>query len=250
MRIADWARSIIPKPARQWLRDKQRRYRLQTTRTGTVNFGQLRRLKPISSVYGFDRGLPVDRYYIEQFLSENSSDIRGRVLEMGDDSYTRKFGADRVQQRDVLSVVEGNPRATIVADLTRADPIPADAFDCIILTHTLQMIYDAPAAIRHLHRILKPGGVVLAANPGISRIARREGIDDWGEYWHFTSQAFNRLFTKEFSLAQVKIKTYGNVVAAVALLHGLASDELTKEELNYLDPNIEVLVTARAVKAV
>lgn len=250
MRIADWARSIVPKPTRQWLRGKQRRYRLQPMRTGTVDFGQLRRLKPISGVFGFDRGLPVDRYYIEQFLSENSSDIRGRVLEMGDDSYTRKFGGDRVQHRDVLNVVEGNPSATIVADLTSADHIPADTFDCIILTHTLQMIYDTPAAIRHLHRILKPGGVVLAANPGISRIARREGIDDWGEYWHFTSQAFNRLFAKEFSSPQVKVKSYGNVVAAVALLHGLASEELTSEELNFVDPNFEVLVTARAAKVV
>lgn len=249
MRITDFARTIVPKPMRQWLRGTQRRYRLQWTRVGTVNFGQLRRLKPISGVFGYDRGLAIDRYYIERFLSANSADIRGRVLEMGDNTYTRKFGADRVQQSDVLNVVEGNPHATIVADLTRADQIPAGIFDCIILTHTLQMIYDTPAAVRHLHRILKPGGVVLAANPGISRIARREGIDDWGEYWHFTSQAFKRLFSEDFSPAQVTINTCGNVLAAIAYLHGMAAEELTGEELNTVDPDFEILVTARVVKS-
>ena len=138
MQFTNLARTILPKPMRQWLRGKQRHYRLQRLRAGTVDFGQLRRLTPISREFGYDRGLPIDRYYIEQFLSTNASDIRGRVLEMGDDSYTRKFGADRVQQADVLHVVEGNPRATIVADLTCADHVPSDIFDCIILTQTLQ----------------------------------------------------------------------------------------------------------------
>jgi|ERR1700733_3661687 len=249
MQFANLARTIVPKPMRQWLRDKQRRYRLQSIRTGTVDFGQLRRLRPISSAFGFDRGLPIDRYYIEQFLSANGSDIRGRVLEMGDDSYTRRFGGDRVEKADVLHVVEGNPRATMVGDLTCCDHIPSDIFDCIIFTQTLQMIYDYSAAVRNLHRILKPGGVLLLTAHGISKIARRQEIDDWGEYWHFTSQSFNRLLSERFPPSQLKIGVYGNVLAAIAYLHGLAAEELDAEELNSLDPDFEVLVTARAVKS-
>src|SRR3990170_7811785 len=51
---------------------------------GRVRFGDLRGVEPISREFGFDRGLPVDRHYIERFLSAHSSDIRGRVLEIGD----------------------------------------------------------------------------------------------------------------------------------------------------------------------
>jgi SAM-dependent methyltransferase len=235
---------------RLWLREQQRKYKLQGVPVGSVDYGGLRRLTPISAIFGKDRDLiSVERYYIEAFLAEHAADIRGRTLEMGDPAYTRKFGGDRVQQADVLNYVPGNPQATIVADLTRADNIPDDSFDCIIITQTLQMIFEVDAAIRTLHRILKPGGVVLATSHGMSRVARREGVDDWGEYWHFTSQSSKRLFRDVFGPASVQVQTYGNVLSAVANLHGLGAGELEREEIDYLDPNYELIVAVRAVKA-
>jgi SAM-dependent methyltransferase len=168
---------------------------------------------------------------------------------MGDDFYTRKFGGDRVTKRDVLHVVDGNPLATIVADLTCADNIPSDTFDCIIFTQTLEMIYDPRAALRHLYRILKPGGVLLSTSGGIKKIGRHEGVDPWGEYWHFTSQAVGRLFQEIFPAANVRVGVYGNVLATVATLHGLAAEELRQAELDYLDPDYEVLITVRAAKS-
>jgi SAM-dependent methyltransferase len=216
---------------------------------GTIQFGSLRRVSPISRVFGFDRGLPIDRYYIEQFMFVHRADIRGHVLEMGDGFYTQKFGKRDVTRSDVLDVRRGNSKATIVADLTRAENIPPRTFDCIICTQTLQMIYQVEAALSHLHRILKPGGVLLLTAHGISRIGRREGVDPWGEYWHFTSQSLRRLFDSTFPLAKVEVKPYGNVLAAIAALHGLGAEELSPEELDYSDPDFEVLITVRAAKA-
>jgi SAM-dependent methyltransferase len=167
---------------------------------------------------------------------------------MGDAAYTRRFGGDRVTQSDVLHYVAGNPEATIVADLTAADHIPSDSFDCIILTQTLQMILNVRAALHHLHRILKPGGVLLATSHGTSRIARREGIDDWGEYWRFTAQSTRHLFGALFPADHLDIVTYGNVLSATAALHGLASADLTPVELDHRDPNFEVIVAVRARK--
>src|SRR3954471_21782846 len=69
---------------------------------GNVSFGDLNRTTPLSRHFGFDRGTPVDRYYIESFLAENAGAIRGRTLEIGDDEYTHRFGGTRAQQRDVL----------------------------------------------------------------------------------------------------------------------------------------------------
>ena len=76
---------------------------------------------------GIGRGLPVDRYYIEQFLARHAGDIRGSVLEVGDDRYTRKFGGVAVTASDVLNVAAGHPQTTIVADLSRPEQFPPGA---------------------------------------------------------------------------------------------------------------------------
>lgn len=250
--LNDWIRAttsaLLPVDLRRWLRAQQQKYRLQWPRVGAVKDNSLWRLTPISRIFGLNRGLPIDRYYIEHFLSVNASDIRGRVLEMGDSLHTQKFGGDQVTTSDVLHVVEGNPQATIVADLTSAENIPSDSFDCIICTQTLQMIYDIRAALLHLNRILKPGGVLLVTSHGISKIGRREGIDPWGEYWRLTAQSARRLFQEHFPSTNLKIEVYGNVFSAIAYLHGLAAEELSQNELDYSDPDYEVLIAVRAVK--
>jgi SAM-dependent methyltransferase len=243
------AEALMPGEVRRWVRAQQRRHRIQWPRAGTVQFGNLRRLTPISRIFGFERGLPIDRYYIGQFLSAHSRDIRGHVLEIGDDSYTRRFGGDRVTKTDVLHVAAGNPKATIVADLTCADRVPSETFDSIILIQTLQMIYDVRAALRHLHRILKPGGVLLVTTHGLSKISRREGVDPWGEYWRLTCDSAHRLFREAFPAENVRLRVYGNVFAATAFLYGLAAEDLREEELDHCDPDYEVLITVRAVKA-
>lgn len=239
-------KDLLPAGPLRWLRRQRRIARASTV--GWIELGRLRRLQPISRNFGWERGLPIDRYYIERFLSGHARDIAGRVLEIGDDAYTLKFGGARVTKSDVLHYVEGNPLATIVADLTTAADVPSDCFDCIILTQTLQMIYDVRPAVGHLFRILKRGGVLLATVPGISKICRRLGTDDWGEYWRFTGQSSRRLFEEAFQPGDVTVQVYGNVLTAAAFLHGLASDELTPRELDWSDPDYEVLIGIRTVK--
>ncbi|HET9531811.1 MAG TPA: glycosyltransferase, partial [Blastocatellia bacterium] len=212
-----------------------------------VKLGALRRVTPISRNWGFDRGLPIDRHYIEAFLARRAQDIRGRVLEIEDDMYTRKFGNGAVLATDVLHVNEKNPRATIIADLTSADHVPSDTFDCIILTQTLHIIYDTRAALGTLHRILKPGGTLLATFPGITRISHDEWSGSW--FWGFTTASTKRLFDETFPGANIDVQAHGNVLAAISFLHGLAVEDLSPEELDYFDPDYEVLITVRAEKA-
>jgi SAM-dependent methyltransferase len=213
---------------------------------GKVRFGDLRRLRPISYEFGFDRGLPIDRYYIESFLARQADDIHGHVLEVGDDSYMCRFGGDRVLKKDILHVTEGNPAATIVADLARADHIPSNLFNCIILTQTLHLVFDVDSALETLHRILKPGGVLLATFPGISQISIDEWSDSW--YWAFTLRSAHRMFGNVFPASNLEIQAHGNVLTATAFLQGLAADELNQEELDHSDPHYQTLLTVRAVK--
>jgi SAM-dependent methyltransferase len=218
---------------------------------GTVQFGSLRRTTPISRVFGLDRGPRercIDIVFIERFLKDHHSDIRGRVLEIGDDRYTRRFGGANVDRSDVLHV-RPDSGATIVADLTSADGIASDSFDCIICTQTLQFVYDVHAAVRTLHRILRPGGVLLTSFTGISQISRYD-MDRWGDYWRFTSASAGRLLEECWPPDHLSIRTHGNALLAVAYLHGLTTDELRPEDLDERDDDFQLVITVRAVKPV
>lgn len=212
---------------------------------GQVDFGDLRRLAPISRKFGVDRGLPVDRFYVERFLDAHRDVVGGHVLEIGEDTYTRRFGGSRVTASDVLHVSADNPAATIVADLADAPQIPDERFDAIILTQTLQLIFDPPAAIRTLHRVLKPGGTLLVTVPGISPVAT-DSV--WGPTWHwsFTENSIRRLVGACFEPADCHFQTHGNVLAAVAFLEGLAAEDLRPEELTSVDLDYPVIITASA----
>ena len=214
---------------------------------GWVRFGDLRRLKPISSDYGSSRGMEIDRYYIEKFLATYADDIHGRVLEIKHNTYTKKYGQNRVSKSDVLHPVEGNPNATIVADLTKADHLPSDCYDAIIFTQTLQVIYDIRTTIATLYRILKPGGVLLATASGMAQLSL-EDFDKWGEYWRLTSLSARLLFEEAFSVGSVTVHPYGNVLAAISFLDGLACEDLKRSELDARDRSYEILIAVRAVK--
>jgi len=214
--------------------------------------GGLRRLTPISRQFGFDRGKPIDRYYIEDFLGRFSGvpgyvdgDIRGRVLEVGDDVYTRHFG--RPERVDVLHVSEANSEATVIGRLETGEGIPADQFDCVICTQTLHLLFDFRGAIESLHRMLKPGGVLLVTFPGLSQSCNPDR-DLWGDHWRFTSRSARLLFEERFQPEAVTVEAYGNVLTAVGFLHGLAAEEFDAAELRLRDPDYEVLIGVRAMK--
>jgi len=244
--LKDMAKAVLPFGVRRWLRSQQKSW------TRTHSFGKTRaelleQIAPISRTFGVGRGESIDRYYIEQFLSKHASDIRGDVLEIENDKYTKRFGGERLSRAHVLHFQSGNPRATIVADLSAADPIESESFDCIILTQTLQFIFDVRSAIAHIQRILKPGGVVLATVPGISQVSRYDD-ERWGDYWRFTTSSVARLFEAAFPKNAVQIQSHGNALVASAFLHGLAMEEMRQEELDFNDPDYQLLITVRGVR--
>jgi len=217
--------------------------------TDAVAWHDLRRTEPISRKFGCDRGTPIDRYYVDQFLQQFASDIHGRVLEVAEDVYTRKFGGNHVVQSDILYPNSDNKRATIVGDLSTGDGIPANSFDCLLLTQVLPFIYDIHGTVKTVAQCLKPGGVMLATCPGISQISRYD-MDRWGDYWRLTSKSAAKLFEGAFGPSgDVQVVVYGNVLSAVGFLHGISTEELTTDELNHADPDYELVLGIRAQKA-
>ena len=225
----------------------QRAARVLRRRTAldATSFGNLRRTTPFSRDFGYDRGMPLDRCYIENFLARNRGDVRGRVLEIKDAAYTRRFGGTKVSRSDVLDIDNGNPRATLIDNLTVGTELPSNAFDCIVVTQTLQLIFDIGAAVA-MHRILAPGGVALVTVPGLTQIPRIEA-NSW--YWSFTSLSARRLFEPVFHEGAVTVESHGNVLVAAAFLYGLPAHQLDRTEIHADDPDYPVTIAIRAVKA-
>ena len=238
-------RRLVPKRLRQWLWE---RHLTAWPPVRFVRFGQLRRTRPISSRFGYDRGLPIDRYYIERFLAEHAADVRGVALEFQDADYLRRYGGDAVTSVDVMNLEPDYPGTTIVGDLATAPDLPDGRFDCIICTGVIQLVSDVDAAVRNLHRMLRPGGVALVTLPAITRIARDES-GGWEDQWRLTSSAARRVFSGVFGPENAQVQWYGNVLPAVAFLMGLATEELKPAELDARDPDYEFVVAVRATRA-
>lgn len=198
---------------------------------------------PLSRVFGLDRGRPIDRHYIEQFLDGHRDAIRGRVLEVADTTYTHRYGRDITEA--VALHVAGNGRPdTLTGDLGCPESLPAARFDCFVCTQTFNFIYDVHAAIAGAAHVLRPGGTLLATVAGISQISRYD-MDRWGDYWRFTSASCARLFSEHF--AQVDIRAYGNVLAATAFLQGMAVEDLADPTwLDVPDYDYQLLIGIRA----
>jgi len=212
--------------------------------TRIVPFSDPKMVEPVSKSWGWDRGTPIDRFYIEKFLSQNAQYIKGNVLEINDDKYTKKFGGKYVTTSDVLDIDEQNKDATLIADLQKADNIKSNRFDCIILTQTLQLTYDYDSVIKNCKRILRKGGVLLATFPGITKILVNKPFK-W--YWSFSNDSAEKMFSKYFDLEQLEIYKYGNVLSASAFLYGMSAEELNKEELTFFDPHYEVIIAVSAI---
>ena len=199
-------------------------------------WGNLRRVAPFSSQFGFDRGTPVDRYYIEQFFDRHRASITGDVLEIQMVAYARRFGhaLGRLESVDV----EPRHRPTFVCDLARSDDaVPSAAYDCFLLPSTLQHLRDLDGALRHALRVVRPGGAVLATAAGFVPL-----IDDAPDYWHLAADGWREVALRAWPGCEVEVTSYGNCLSAVAAMLGLALEELTPGELDAQDPRYPVVV--------
>jgi SAM-dependent methyltransferase len=199
---------------------------------------------PASRTFGYERGQPIHRHYVQRFFERHAGAIRGRCLEFQDPGYLRTYGNGRPCQIDILDLSAANPHATIVADLTRPNQIASDSFDCIVCVHVLHLVYQVDLFTKELHRLLAPGGTLLLAVPGTSMID-----PNWTEYRRWTALGVQTLLGQFFPVSDILVEAYGNSLAAAAEMRGLAADEIAPWELNAKDELFQVEVCGLAIKA-
>jgi len=201
-----------------------------------------RQLMPISKKHGFDRGTPIDRYYTDRFLDQHREEIQGRVLEVGNRFYTKKYGGEKVKVSDCLDIDPKNKRANIIGDLRDLKEVKDDTYDCFIMTFVIGMIDDYRSALKEARRILKPGGKLLAVTSSSSSYNPKT------DYWRFTPNSAELVFSEAFGKENLVLKTFGNTLSGQYNWVGLATEELTKEELDFHHPRYTTVIGIKAIK--
>jgi SAM-dependent methyltransferase len=200
--------------------------------------------EPLDDHYGFGRGTPVDRRYVEAFLNARRDAIHGSVLEVQDNAYTMKFGDDRVSQSIVVDIDATNPRATLIADLQEAGSLAPDAYDCIILTQTLHLLRRPDRCIENCFRALRSGGALLATAPSVSRVSPTSPD---GDFWRFTPAGIAQLFGQHWP-SDFVVDRFGNLRTCVAFLMGEVVEDLPDIVLDHDDPQFPLTVAVAANK--
>jgi Methyltransferase domain len=200
--------------------------------------------EPLSDQYGFDRGTPVDRRYIEAFLNARRGAICGRVLEVRDNTYTARFGAGRVAESVVVDIDASNPSATLIADLQQVGSLSPESYDCIILTQTLHLLRRPDHCIDNCFGALRRRGVLLATAPSLSRVSPTY---PQGDFWRFTPAGIDELFTRRWRGA-FSVHGFGSLRTCVAFLLGEAQEDLPNAVLDYHDARFPLTVAVEAHK--
>lgn len=238
--IAAELRSRVPKPPwlRRWVVPRPR----GRTRRDLIARVRNQQYAPVSRSFGYERGLPVARFYIEQFISIHKADIRGRSLEVKNDNYLRRFGDHQVTEFHVLDIDEQNEQANLFADLEVVGSLPS-GFDCIILTQTIHYIFDMRVALENCYRALAPGGTLLLTAPGV-----QNSDDGELDYWRFTKRTLPSLVDHVCPDATSEFYTYGSLPTSIAALQGLAVEDLDEIELAHVDDLFPVILAAQIKK--
>jgi|TARA_B110000259_G_scaffold187654_1_gene242703 SAM-dependent methyltransferase len=198
-------------------------------------------IHPISDYFGFDRGLPIDRYYINKFININKKHIRGNVLEIGDDRYSKKFKCDST----IYGIIK-NEKVEIL-NLEEKLPNKIKKFDCIICTQVINYTYKKEKFISNLYKLLKKNGILLLTCSSITRISNYD-YNRYGDYWRFTDMSLRKLLSSVFNKKSIRIKTHGNISVSTKFLYGLSADEVSYDDLNFNDKNFSLLISCRAKK--
>ena len=143
--LTAWRR-FVPTSARRRLRPLRAAY-VDRRRRRPPKLGDLRRTTPIDPNWGFERGTPIDRVYVERFLAGHADDIRGRVLEIAAPDYTNRYGRG-VEQVDIVASLQfGRLAMAVSADV--AIPVRAVAVRALAVRAAVDARIPGQHARRH-----------------------------------------------------------------------------------------------------
>jgi len=178
--------------------------------------------------FGSNRGTPLDRELIEQFLRKMAMEVQApsRTLEFGDTTFTQKLFP---QSENWILEYEPNMDIKVHRNLTLRGDLMCDIeanippFDLIVSTQLLAFTENPFSAARTLVSLLEKNGTILGTEPQFSPISR---FDDhkWGDFFRFTQKGILSLFNRT---GPIKIETFpiGNWATTLAIFQGFCRED-------------------------
>lgn len=202
--------------------------------------------KPLSVKYGYDRGLPIERYYIEKFLSENGEKIKGLVLEVESDQYATRFGGKNISSLEIVDYNSSNKKANYIDDLQFGKKLPKEYYDCVLITQVIGAIADYNSFVNTVFDILKPGGNLILTTSGLATMIK----PPQEPFWRFTPKGLKMIFEKKFKTGNTYVESFGNFLTGQASWIGASAQELSTKELDQKDDRYPVLIGLIATKPI
>lgn len=97
-----------------------------------------------------------------------------------------------------VTTLDIQPPADVIGSIMDM-PFKDATFDCIICLETLEHVEDPLKAMSEIYRVLKPGGKFIGSAP----FAYELHGEEYGDYWRFTRQCWERLMMKNFKNVSV-----------------------------------------------
>jgi SAM-dependent methyltransferase len=114
--------------------------------------------------------------YIREFAT-------GKFIDLGCGTMPyRDSVIDIIREYHTLDLFPRREEVTYTTDIQDMSTIKTDSYDSAICLEVLEHIPDPFKAISEIHRILKPGGVLILSVPHLSRLH-----DEPNDYYRFTS---------------------------------------------------------------
>jgi hypothetical protein len=204
----------------------------------TIDWGDLDAAAPLGLATGADRGTPVDERWFASFLREHVADLRGDVATLG------ATAAAAMQQMRQACDAAGTEFVD-VGDLRSLGEVQ---FDCLVVTSFDGAFDRIVDGLHTMQRMLRPGGTLFCMLP--AAIGLTNGASPGRRSGHgFTEAAVRRLFAKLFPADAFAVRTYGNVLANLAVIYGLAAEDIPADARDSIDPWHPLLHCVRAVNS-
>ena len=203
----------------------------------------LNSINKYSEKFGFDRGTPIDRYYIDEFIRNlELNNEFNTALEFGELNYVEQFN---VSHKFFLSHPDfsksKDTKNQILFDLNTQKKYDGQKFDLIISTNVINFTKNPFVTLRHHIDMLNIDGTIFLTASSSMPISQFDA-ERWGDYWRFTPDAMHHLL--ENLDCEYQVESLGNFKSSVAFLCGLASEEMEESDLKEKDNRYPLLVVA------
>lgn len=161
--------------------------------------------------------IPTVRRYIREFIIESLRKHRptGPILDLGSGYRSARSEILSVNPTLEVKTADLNPalKPDLVLDAMDMKVIPDASFGSVVCIELLEHVEEPERVIREIHRILRPGGLLILTVPFAVMIHERSNQTD---YWQFTPSGLRYLLQKRFR--DVIIRTTGESVAPLNVM--------------------------------